>query len=121
MAQGTLKAHAQSDGTVLETWSQASASGQAATTSTGTVGSRRLKMVTCKYSGAASVTVTVTLNAAAGAAYDALIQNIVFTAATDGVYLPVQPIPLQDGDAIDVVAPALAAGTSAVQIYTEAL
>lgn len=120
MAQGTLKAHAQTDGTVMETWSQTSASGQAATTSTGTVGSRKLTMVTCKYSGAASVTVTVTLNAGAGAAYDTLLQNIVFTAATDGVYIPIESLPMQDGDAIDVVAPALAAGTSAVQIYTEA-
>lgn len=120
MALGTLKSNAQSDGAVIETWSQTSASGQAATTSTGTVGSRKLMMVTCKYSAAASVTVTVTLNAAAGAAYDTLIQNIVFSSATDGVYLPAQPVVMQDGDAIDVVAPALAAGTSAVVIYTEA-
>lgn len=119
MAVGTLKAHTQNDGTVLETWSAASASGQAATTSTSTSGSRRLKMVTVKYSGAASVTATVTLNAAAGAAYDTLLQNITFSAATDGAYIPIEDLPIQDGDAIDVLAPAVTSQTSQVVIYTE--
>jgi hypothetical protein len=76
-------------------------------------------MVTIKYSAAASVTATITLNAAAGPAFDTLLQSVVFSAGTDAVYIPIESLPMQDGDAIDVLAPALAAQTNSVVIYTE--
>lgn len=118
MATGTITEKS-AGGKTLQTFVQTSAANTQITTSTGTIGVRNLRMITIKYSGAASVTATVTLNAQAGAGYDTLLQNIVFSSATDGVYLPAYPIPLMDGDAIDVVTPAVASQTSAVSIYTE--
>lgn len=98
-----------------------SASGAAQTVSTDTEGVRRIIMVTVKYSAAQTATVTCTLNANAGSGYDTLLQNISFANATDGVWIPDREVRLTGGDALDVVAPLLAAQTSAVQIYTEKL
>lgn len=118
MAVGTLKSTG-GRGSTFQAFSQTSATNTQMTTSTNTTGLRFLRAVTVKYSGSASVSVTVTLNSQAGAAYDTVLQTITLSSATDGVYLPTAPLPLVDGDAIDVVSPALSGGTSAVVIYTE--
>ena len=120
MAVGTLESKTNIGGSRTERWTQTSASGAAQTCSTNAVEGRTLRAVTVKYSAALTGTITVTLNSGAGAGFDTLLQNISLTSATDGVYIPAQPLPLLAGDAIDVVAPALAAQTSAVAIYTEA-
>jgi len=83
-------------------------------------GRRRLLFVTVVYSAAVSVTATVTLNSGAGAAFDALLQNIAFSANTDGVFIPDEEVKIQSDDAIDVLAPAGGVGvTSTVAIYWE--
>jgi hypothetical protein len=77
-----------------------------------------LNKVTIKYSASASVSVTVTLVSALGAAYNVLLQTVTLSAATDAVYIPNDPITLASGDQISVVAPAGGGGiTSSVAIY----
>ena len=86
-------------------------------------GRRVLKMVTVAYSAALlnNVTVTTTLNAGAGAGYDTRLSGIdMLVGERWAGFIPEFPIPLSEGDSIDVVAPAGgAAVTSGVQIYTE--
>lgn len=80
-----------------------------------------LIMVTVAYSAgiAANASVTVDLNAGAGAGYDTRLATIDLVAGQRwGVYIPDVPIPLQSDDVADVVCPAGGAGvTSACQIY----
>lgn len=84
---------------------------------------RVLKMVTVAYSAviAAGLNVTVTLNAGAGAGYDTRLATIDMLAGDRwALFVPDIPIPLADGDSVDVVCPAGgAAVTSGCQIYTE--
>lgn len=81
---------------------------------------RRVEKVTVKYSGAVSVSVLLTLNSGAGAAWDTLLPTIILTSATDGVWIPDDEIILKDDDVLDVLAPAGGVGiTSAVAIYTD--
>ena len=113
----------------LEQWYGTSGAGAIMTIASGggvaanSDGMRRLVSVSCVYSAAATVTVTVTHNYVkiGGTSYDALLQNIVLTANTTGVYQPTGDWFLADGDTITVVAPLLAAQTSAVVITLERL
>lgn len=98
--------------------SDASAAGDPLTLSTPSGKLRRLMLVTVKYSGAASTTITVTINSGAGAAYDVLLDSTLLSAATDYVYIPDEEILLASDDSLDVVAPAVAAVTSAIAAYT---
>lgn len=121
MAQGTLTSYVTNSGRTEQTWVATSAANTAQTVSTNAVGAKRIRQVTVKYSAGASVTATCTLNAVAGAGYDTLLQSIPLAGATDGVWVPDYEVILQDGDALDVLAPAGGSGvTSSVQIYTEA-
>ena len=80
----------------------------------------KILFVTCKWSAAVTKDVTITLNAGAGGAYDTLLQTIVFTNETDGVWFPDSDVIIMNDDQLDVVAPAGGGGiTSAVQIYTQ--
>lgn len=99
--------------------SDQSASGANLTVSTPSGNARRILFVTVKYSAAATVNVTITLNSGAGAAWDTLLPTIVLTADTDGTFIPNGPLIISDDDVIDVFAPLLAAQTSAVAIYSE--
>lgn len=86
-----------------------------------TVGkANRLRMVTVAYSGAATGSVTVTLTSGAGAAYNVVLSTITL-ANNQGVYVPTPPIPVNADDVITVSAPAVAAVTSSVTIYTDRL
>lgn len=80
----------------------------------------RLRMVTVAYSGTAAGSVTVTLTSGAGAAYSVLL-NTITLAANQGVYIPATPIPINADDIISVSAPAVAAVTSSIAIYTDRL
>ena len=81
---------------------------------------RRIEKVTVKYSGSVSVSVLLTLNSGAGAAWDVLLPTITLTAATDGVWIPDDEVLLKLDDVLDVLAPAGGEGiTSTVAIYTD--
>lgn len=122
MAVGTLNSSPiRARGSAVQTWSNESATNTTMTVSTGPGAVLRVVGVSVVYSGAASVTATVTLNSALGAAFDVLLQNIVFGAETDGFWTPDQEILLDPGDALDVVAPQVAAVTSTITIITEAV
>lgn len=86
-------------------------------------GFRRLVSVSVKFSGAASVTCTVTHNYVkiGGGTYDVQIGSIVFAANTDGVYQPTGDWYLADGDTITVVCPAVSGQTAAVVITLEGI
>lgn len=114
-ALGTLGRQAQSH----ERFSDQSASGANLTVSTLPGEPRRLLFVTVKYSGSATVNVTVTLNSGAGAAWDTILNTIALSAATEGIWIPDKDVILSADDAIDVFAPLLSAKTSAVAIYSE--
>lgn len=92
----------------------------AQTVSSPATGRRVLHAALVHYTGVATVNVLVTLNSGEGPLFDTLIGTIVLTAEQDGIYQPVSPLPLSDGDVIDVLAPALAAEESHVQILVEA-
>lgn len=51
---------------------------------------------------ASAGSLTVTLNAVAGAAYDTLLHSVSMIGVTDLVWTPDEPIYLKSGDAIDV-------------------
>lgn len=99
--------------------SDQSASGANLTVSTPSGNVRRILFVTVKYSAAATVNVTITLNSGAGSAWDTLLQTIALTGDTDGLFIPNGPLIISGDDIIDVFAPLLAAQTSAVAIYSE--
>ncbi len=99
--------------------SDQSASGANLTVSTPSGNARRILFVTVKYSAAATVNVTITLNSGAGPAWDTILATIVLAADTDGSFIPNGPLIISDDDIIDVFAPLLAAQTSAVAIESE--
>jgi hypothetical protein len=99
--------------------SDQSASGANLTVSTPSGNARRILFVTVKYSAAATVNVTITLNSGAGAAWDTILQTIALSGATDGLFIPDGPLIISADDVIDVFAPLLSAQTSAVAIYSE--
>lgn len=106
---------------VLERFSQSSSSGQAQTLSTDTTGTRRLIQITIKYDGGSpSGTATLTLNSSVGASYDTKIASIPVS-ATDVAYVPDTEWWIADGDAFDLVVPALASQISYAVIYVEAI
>ena len=108
-----------SRGSVCEVHSQASSSGQAQTLSTNTDGLRRLIQVTMKYDGGApSGTATLTINSALGASYDCKVASIPVS-ATDVVYVPDTELWISNGDAFDLVVPALTSQISYATIYVE--
>lgn len=82
---------------------------------------RRLLFVTVKYSGAASVTVTTTLNSGVGSAFDTLLDSEPLVTATDYLFVPDEEVLIADDDAIDVLAPAVVGETSSITIYTQVL
>ena len=109
----------------LQVFVQTSAAATSQTCSTDTLAAYKLLHVDIAYSAAPTYTgsgLTVTLNAAAGAGYDTLLQAgtsnqqyFVFV-PTSGEYI------IKLGDAIDVVAPSGAGAiTSSVSIYVEEL
>ena len=102
----------------VERFSNQSSSGGSITVSTLVGALRQILAVTIKYSAAASVTATVTLNSGAGAAWDTLLQNIVFSAATDGVWIPDEEFWIMDDDVLDVLCPSVTSETSSTAIYT---
>ncbi len=81
----------------------------------------RILYATVTYSGAASVSVLITLNSGAGAAYDNLLQTIVLSAATDALWIPDEEFVITDDDVLDVLAPAVVGVTARVAIYAEVL
>lgn len=118
----TTSEHRKISGVVVdERISQESAANTAQTVSTETGNTRRLQMVTVRYSSSVTQNVTITLNAGAGASWDTLLQTIALVAATDGMWTPDEDIFILQDDVIDVLAPAGGGGiTSAVSIYTGA-
>lgn len=102
----------------LDRHSDASAANTLLTVSVPIGDLRQLLFVTVKYSGAASTTITVTINSGAGAAYDVLLVSTLLSADTDFVYVPDRDIFLANDDSLDVVAPAVVGVTSAVTAYT---
>ena len=83
---------------------------------------RRILYVTVVYSTSVTEAVTVTLNSGAGANWDTLLQTIVLTAATDGVWIPDGDLFITDDDVLVVTAPAAGGSdTAAIAIYTESL
>lgn len=99
--------------------SDQSGSGANLTVSTPTGHLRRILFVTVKYTAAATVNVTITLNSGAGADRDTLLQTIALSTDTDGLFIPAAPLIISDDDVIDVFAPLLIAQTSSVAIYSE--
>lgn len=114
-ARGTLGRNALSH----ERHSAQSASGADLTVSTPTGNVRRILFVTVKYTAAATVNVTITLNSGAGADRNTLIQTIALSGSTDGIFIPTAPLIISDDDIIDVLAPLLASETSSVVVYSE--
>jgi hypothetical protein len=94
---------------------------QTVTTATGV--KRRIEFATVKYSSAVSVSATVTLLSALGAAWNTVLGNIVFSSNTDGLWVPSHSeFVIAPGDQIQVVAPAGGGGiTSAIAIYSQIL
>lgn len=84
---------------------------------------RRILFATVKYSASVSVTVTVTLLSGLGAAWNTVLGNIVFSANTDGLWVPPHSeFVIAPGDQIQVTAPTGGVGvTSAIAIYSEIL
>ncbi len=105
----------------IERHSDESAANTALTVTVPTGRLRRLLLVTIKYSGAASVTVTVTLNSGAGSTYDVLLASTALSAETDFTFTPDEETLLSDDDAIDVLAPAVVGVTSAITVVTRVL
>ncbi len=105
----------------LKVSSNTSGSGADLTLATLAKGVRRLIGVTVKYSAAASVAVTITLDSQLGATFDRQLNTITLTAETEGDYYPAHDVFMADGDTIKVFAPLLAAQTSSVAIYYVAL
>lgn len=106
--------------------------GTDATLANGTArGVRRLMMVTVQYSGAASTTVTVTLNysnvtgapggGGTAGGYDVLLDSTALSAAQTYVFRPTGTVDLDVGDTITVLAPALASQVARVVITFETL
>lgn len=97
-----------------------SAANTAQTVSTPSTGPRRVKYVVVAYSAAPTQAgVTVTLNSVAGAGFDTLL----FTGTANARYTfyePTADLVLQDGDTLDVAAPAGGVGiTSSILIVSE--
>ena len=107
------------ESTLHQRHSDQSGSGANLTVSTPSGNVRRILFVTVKYTAAATVNVTITINSGAGASWDTLIQTIALYGSTDGIFIPDEDIIISDDDVIDVFAPLLAAETSAVAIYSE--
>ena len=101
--------------------SNTSGSGADLTLATRASGVRRLIGVTVKYSAAATVNVTVTLDSNLGATFDRLLNTIALAAETEGDFYPSHDVFMADGDTIKVFAPLLAAETASVAIYYVAL
>jgi hypothetical protein len=78
-------------------------------------------MVTVTYSGSVTANVTVTLVSGLGAAFNVVLNTIVITATTQGVYIPSTPIPINADDIITASAPGVAAVISSVAIYVDRL
>lgn len=111
-------------GADLDTPANGQSTANASKTVTTTTGvKRRILFATVKYSAAVSVTATVTLLSALGAAWNTLLANIAFSANTDGLWVPSHSeFVIGTGDQIQVVAPAGGGGiTSAIAIYSEIL
>jgi hypothetical protein len=64
------------------------------------------------------VTVTYDLNSGAGAAYDSELSSDAVGGGTEASFIPDESVMLLSDDTIDVTAPAVAAVTSAITIYT---
>lgn len=96
-----------------------SAAATAQTVSTPVGAKRVLEHVTVKYSAAPThAGATVTLNSGAGATYDTQLAASAANAQTYS-FVPTIPIPLDDDDVIDVLAPSGGGViTSSVTIYT---
>lgn len=100
-------------------YAQTSATNSLNTLSTDILKPAKLRMVTVVYSGSVTANVTVTLVSGAGAAYNVVLNTIVISAGTQGVYIPATPVPFNADDVITVSAPAVAAVTSAVTMYID--
>ena len=99
--------------------SDQSASGANLTVSTSPGNARRILFITVKYTAAATVNVTVTLNSGAGPAWDTLLFKIVLDGKRNGSLILPGPLIISKDDTIDVFAPLLAGQTSAIAIYSE--
>jgi hypothetical protein len=84
---------------------------------------RRILYATIQYSTTVSLSVTVTLLSALGAAWNTVLATVVFTAQAGGVWVPPHAeFIIAPGDSIQVTAPAGGGGvTSAIAIYNEIL
>ena len=119
MAVGTKNSHGLAGRNRVETFSQASSSGAAQTLSSNTDGVRRLVQVLIHYDGGSpSGTATLTVNSTLGANYDTKVASIAVS-ATDVAYTPDVEWWITDGDAFDLVVPALASQISYATIYLE--
>lgn len=67
---------------------------------------KQLTHVFVAYSANVSLDVTITLNSGLLPAHDVTLSTLTFSANRFGVYIPDVPIPLDDGDVVDVLAPA---------------
>jgi len=92
----------------------------AVATPTGRGRLRRLVAVMVKYSDPVTKNVTVTYDAAHGAAYDATLHTIALSNAATGSWIPTTDVWLAPDDAIVATAEAGGAGvTAAVTVLTE--
>ena len=79
----------------------------------------RVLFVTIKFSSSVTKNVNITLNSGEGAGWDALLQTVVLSGATEAIWFPDGPLYLVDGDVLDVVSDAGGAAiTCALEIYT---
>lgn len=111
------------DGDDLDVTSQTSAAHASQTLATATGLKRRILFVTCQYSSAVSLSVTITLISALGAGYNTTLATLVFSSNQSGLWVPATSrFVLAPGDQLQVVAPDGGVGvTSAVAIYDEIL
>ena|SRR3990167_686670 len=113
--------HVITPGAIVKAY-DASAANTALTVSTPTTGNRLLRItaVYVKYSANVTQNVTITYNAAHGAAYDTLHATITLTDADEGVFIPDEEAWFFPTDAYDVLAPAGGGVvTSAITIFCE--
>jgi hypothetical protein len=84
---------------------------------------RRVLFATIAYSATVTLSVTITLLSALGAAWNTVLASVVFSAQTGGVWVPPHSeFVIAPNDQIQVTAPAGGGGvTSAIAIYSEIL
>lgn len=119
VSASTLGTRGPADLPLIQRHSDQSTSGANLTASTPSGEARRILFITVKYSAAATVNATVTLNSGAGPAWDTLLFKIVLAGVKDGLFIPKGPLIISGDDVIDVLAPLLAGQTSAIAIYSE--